>query len=289
MNVKDNIYVWLDGKTLAKAAINIGPLTHGLHYGTGAFEGIRIYNGKIFKLKEHIDRLFLSAKTLMMELNFSIAEVMQACEQIALQNNVSDGYIRPLIFLGDQRIAIGAENNVHLMIACWSRPSPYLKTLVEKKPLRLKFSSLVKPAAESFLYSTKASGLYILNHLAKKRAISQGYDDALMLDHRAFIAEATTSNFFMVKDNKLYTPIAECCLNGITRQVIIEIAKANNIEVTEKYITREELSEADEAFLTGTAAEINAICSIAEYKYNDNPISQLLYDKLYQLTQGHDQ
>ncbi len=288
MNAKDDSYVWLDGKILPKAAINIGPLTHGLHYGTGAFEGIRIYNGKIFKLKEHIERLFLSAKTLMMDINFSITEVMQACEQITIQNKVSDGYIRPLIFLGDQRIAIGAENNVHLMVACWNRPSPYLKTLIEKKPLRLKISSLVKPAAESFLYSTKASGLYILNHLAKKRAISQGYDDSLMLDYRNLIAEATTSNFFMVKDGKLYTPIPECCLNGITRQVIIELATANNIEVIEKYISQEELSEADEAFLTGTAAEINAILSIAEHQYDDNPISRLLYDKLYQLTQSSD-
>lgn len=286
MDIKDNNYIWLDGKILAKTAANISPLTHGLHYGTGAFEGIRIYNGRIFKLKEHIDRLFLSAKILMMAINFSIAEVMEACQQIAIENKVSDGYIRPLIFLGDENIAIGAENKVHLMIACWKRSSPYLKTLMEKKALSLKISSFIKPAAESFLYSTKASGLYVLNHIAKKQATSKGYDDALMLDYRRFIAEATTSNFFMVKANKLYTPIAECCLNGITRQVIIEIAKANDIEVIEKYITPAELGEADEAFLTGTVAEINAISSIAEYKYANNPVSQLLYDRFYQLTQS---
>jgi branched-chain amino acid aminotransferase len=285
-NHNTTTYLWLDGKSLAKDETSISPLTHGLHYGTGAFEGIRVYHGKIFKLTEHIERFINSAKILMIDIAFSAAELMQACEEIIKLNQITDGYIRPLVFLGDQRIEIGEDNNVHVMIACWKRPSPYFTTLIEKKPLRLNISSIIKPAPESFTYGAKASGLYILNHLAKKRAIAEGYDDSLMIDYRSFISEATTANFFMVKDGTLYTPTTECCLNGITRQVVIKISQENNIKVIEKHLSLADLKEADEAFLTGTAAEINAIFSIADYQFAANPISQFIYSKFYQLTQS---
>ena len=286
MNEKINPHIWFNGKFLLQDKVNISPLSHGLHYGTGAFEGIHVYNGKIFKLEEHIKRLFISAKTLLMEIPFLVEEVMQACLEVILLNKVENGYIRPLIFLGDQKIAVGAENAVNILVACWQRPSIYHKNLADKKSLRLTISSLIKPPADSFPYVAKASGLYILNHLAKKRAIAEGYDDALMIDCRKFIAEATTSNFFMVKNGDLYTPTPECCLNGITRQLVIKLARESNIHVIERDMHVEELAKADEAFLTGTVAEITAISSIGEHEYKDNPVSQMLYSKFYRLTQS---
>lgn len=286
MTEKSNPYIWLDGKFFLENEVKIGPKTHGLHYGTGAFEGIRVYNGKIFKLKEHIKRLFNSAKILTMHIPFIEDQIIEASIELVKRNHINDGYLRPLIFLGDQRMAIGSENITNIMLSCWPRPSLYCKTLLEKKALRLEISSLVRPPAESLPYDAKASGLYVLNHLAKKRAIAQGYDDALMLDYRGYVSEATTSNFFMVKNGEIYTPTTECCLDGITRQIIMQIAKDNNIKVIEKHITMEDVSQADETFLTGTAAEVTAIASIAEYEYKDNPISQMLYSEFYQLTQS---
>ncbi len=279
-------YLWLNGAFIHENQANISPLTHGLHYGTGAFEGVRVYNGKIFYLEKHIKRLFNSAKILLMNIPFIMDHIMEACLEIVKLNYIDNGYIRPLIFLGDQQMFIGAENKVNIMIACWSRSSIYHKTLAEKKSLRLEISSFIRPPAGSFPYEAKASGLYILNHLAKKRAITQHYDDALMLDYRGYISEATTSNFFMVKDGELHTPTTECCLDGITRQIVIKLAKENNIRVVEKHISIECLKQSDEAFLTGTVAEITAIDSIAEHVYKNNPISQMLYSKFYQLTQS---
>lgn len=278
-------HVWFNGKFFPKNEIKIDILTHGLHYGTGAFEGIRFYNGKIFKLEEHIVRLFNSAKILLMDIPFSFENITQACLEIIKLNNLKDGYIRPLIFLDNQSTAIGAENKVNVMITCWGRTTPYFSDIKDKKSLRLNISSIIKPSPKSIPYEVKASGLYIINHLAKKRSFNEGYDDCLMLDYRGYIAEATTSNFFMIKNNILYTPIPECCLNGVTRQVIIEIAQNNNVKVIEKYILPEELSDAEEAFLTGTACEIHPISSINQYEFKDNPITQMIYSKFYKLTQ----
>lgn len=283
-NVTDNI--WLDGSILSIEDANISPLTHGLHYGTGAFEGIRVYNGNIFKLQQHLERFLNSSKILLMEFEFSIEELTKACEKIIKLNNITEGYLRPLVFLGSQSMVMGADNKVHVMIISRTRPSPYLSNLVDKKSLSLNISSTIKPSPESFPYKAKASGLYLLNHIAKKRAIAQNYDDSLMLDYRNFIAEATTSNFFIVKNKMLYTPTTECCLDGITRRTIIEIAKENNISVFEKHLTLEDIETADEAFLCGTAAEMNAISSIENKKFSNNPMSQFLYSKFYQLTQN---
>jgi len=277
-------YIWLDGNFLLRESAKIDLLTHGLHYGTGAFEGIRVYNGKIFKLIEHIDRLFNSAKILLMEIAHNKAEIMDACLEIVKLNNIRDGYIRPLIFLNNQNTFVGADNKVQTMIACWPRPNIYQSDLLNKKALNLSISPFIKPAPESQPYEAKASGLYLINHLAKRKAINTGYDDSLMIDYRGFIAEATTSNFFMVKNDILYTPLPECCLKGVTRQVVIDIAKENKIEVKESHLMTEELSNASEAFLTGTAAEITAISSIEQYKFNAGPVSKLIYQCFYQLT-----
>lgn len=283
--MNENSCIWMDGDFVKQDSLNISHLTHGLHYGTGAFEGIRIYNGKAFKLKEHIKRFLHSADVLLMDHVFSATNIEQACVELVERNNIKDGYLRPLVFLGSKSMTIGMVNTVHVMLMCWKRQYPYYDNILKKKSLKLQISSLVKPASDSFPYSAKASGLYVLNHVAKKQAINNGYDDALLLDYRGYISEATTSNFFIVKNDSLITPTTECCLDGITRQLIIEIARQNDIDVNIRHITRDELGDADEVFLTGTVAEINAVKLIEEHEYKNNSVTQLLYSKFYQLTQ----
>lgn len=282
-----NLQVWYNGKFFIKDQCPISPLSHGLHYGTGAFEGIRVYNGKIFKLTEHIERLFNSAKTLTFEIPFIAIHIAEACKKLIEINNIQDGYIRPLIFLDDTRMDIGNKfNATNILIACWQRKDQYHSNLADKKSYNLTISSIMKIPPKSFPYIAKATGLYAINHLVRKDAIDKGYDDALMLDYKDMVAEATTSNFFMVKDNQLHTPTTECCLNGITRQTIIQIAKDNDIYVIERDISIEDLASANEAFLCGTVSEITAISSINDYKYGDNPITQKLYKHFYQATQS---
>jgi branched-chain amino acid aminotransferase len=282
-----SIQVWYNGNFFPKDQCPISPLSHGLHYGTGAFEGIRVYNGKIFKLAEHIERLFNSAKMLTFEIPFLGLHITDACKKLIEINNIKDGYIRPLIFLDDARMEIGNRvNATNVLIACWPRNDQYHSNLADKKSYSLTISSIMKIPPKSFPYNAKATGLYAINHLAKKDAIDKGYDDALMLDYKDMVAEATTSNFFMVKDNQLHTPTTECCLNGITRQTIIQIAKDHSIDVIERDISLEDLKTASEAFLCGTVSEITAISSINGHKYGDNPLTQKLYKHFYQLTQS---
>lgn len=282
-----NLQVWYNGNFFIKDQCPISPLSHGLHYGTGAFEGIRVYNGKIFKLEEHIERLFLSAKMLTFEIPFLAQHIADICKELIKINDIQNGYIRPLIFLDDTRMEIGNKfNNTNVLIACWPRNDQYHSSLAGKKSYNLTISSIMRIPPKAFPYKAKATGLYVINHLVRKDAIDKGYDDALMLDYKDMIAEATTSNFFMVKDNQLHTPTTECCLNGITRQTIIQIAKNNDIEVIERNITPEELPSASEAFLCGTVSEITAISSINGHKYGNNPITQKLYEYFYQATQS---
>jgi branched-chain amino acid aminotransferase len=279
------MYLWLNGDFVKQKFVDIDRLTQDLYYKAGAFERVRIYNGKIFKLKEHIEQLVYSANILLMNHAFSIANIEQACIDLVARNNIENGYIKLLIFL-DSNYSTDAENIVQVMIIGWNRIPSYSDDLTKKKSLNIKFSSIVKPPPRSFPYSTQISGLYLLNDIAKKRAINAGYDDALLFDYRGYSADATSSNFFIVKDGVLSTPTTECCFGGTTRQQVIDIAKENSIEVSERHITKLEVSEADEAFLTGTAIEIEVIKSISDYEYNHNPVTQLLYSKFYQLTQN---
>ncbi len=281
----ENNYIWLDGDFIIKDASKICHLTHALHYGAGAFECIGVLNGKIFKLREHIERLFHSADILLMDVPFFSGHLISACQELIKLNKIKDGYIKPLIFLESGGIAVVAGGKAHIMMVCLDSPSPFFATLCEKKSLRLKVSSLAKPVPTLFPYSVKTSGLHILNHVVKKRAINKGYDDALLLDYRGCIAEATTSNFFMVKNDIIYTPTTECCLDGITRQTVIEIAKKIGLDVIERHIFKKDLSVADEVFLTGTTSGICAVEAIEDYQYKNNPVSQLLYSKFYELMQ----
>ena len=276
-------YIWLDGKHQKK--IDTELLISNLDYSAGISEIIRVYNGKIFQLEQHLKRILASSKIIMMNINFSIKELTEACLELVKLNQLENGYIRLLLFLSDKYTIKNADEGIHVMLTCRKNLTADHVNLTEKKALRFNIASITKPSPDFHPYHVKANGLYLMHYVAKKHAIESGYDDSLMFDHRGFVADTSSANFFMVKDISLYTPTTKCCLDGITRQNIIDIARQNNIEVIEKDITREELFESDEAFAVNTIDDITPIASILAHEYKANPVSQLLYSKLYQQTQ----
>jgi branched-chain amino acid aminotransferase len=250
-------YVWINGKILTKEEANISIFTHSFHYSGSVFEGEMCYNGKIFKLEAHTKRLLKSAQLLKIKVPYSAEEIIRAHQILINKNNIINAYIRPIIYYGDESMNIVNDNlsaNLAIMtIAINSKP---------KIPLKLIQTHWIKPSSNSFPIEAKSSNNYALMSICKKEALELGYDDALLLDNRDYISETTTTNIFFIKDGKLITPITDNCLNGITRQTIIEIAHKYNILISEKYIAIEELSEFDECFLTGTAAEVRMVKSI---------------------------
>lgn len=278
-------YIWIDGNFFSSDEINIKELENSC-YNTGIFEHIGFYNKKIFQLNEHLKRLIYSAKILFMDINFSFDNISQACTKLIEDNHLENGYIQPAIFINSRNISIKNENDISIAIFCSPRLNPYVGNINDKQPLRLEISSATKQTTDFFINHAKIENLYIANHIAKRTALDNGYNDALILDRRGFIIQATDSNLFIVKDGYIYTPPSEFCVNGITRQTVIKIAQENNIPIIEKHISENELFKADEAFLTKTENEINAILSINEYIFKSNPITQIIYSKFYQLTQG---
>ncbi len=260
--------IWFDGEMVEWNDAKIHVLNHGLHYGSCVFEGVRIYNGKPFKLKEHSERLIKSAEALGMKVTYTVEELNNACMEACKARGVVDGYIRPLAWRGSEQMAVLADKSkIHVAVAAWSWPKYFSKEAIEKG-LRLTFSDWKRPSPETAPTSSKAAGLYMICTLTKNKCVAEGYDDALMLDYRNYVAEATGANFFMLVNGELHTPIADCFLNGITRQTVIALAKSLGIKVVERHFGVEELATAQEAFLTGTAAEITPIGSI-EGKYGN--------------------
>ena len=269
-------YIWLDGKFVKWNKAKIHVLSHGLHYASCVFEGARIYNGKIFKLNEHTKRLFLSSKTLGFKLPYSEKEINKACEQIIKKQKIRNGYLRPFAWRGSEMMAISAQNTtIHVAIATW-KMSTYFDKKKKFKGIKLQTSKWMRPPSNTAPTQAKAAGLYMICTLSKHNAEKNGFDDSLMLDSKGYVAESTGANIFFVKNNKLYTPIADCFLNGITRQTVINLAKKNKIHVTEKRVSPNELLTADEIFLTGTAVEITPISQIDKKKFKVGEITQKL-------------
>ena len=269
-------YIWLDGKFVKWNKAKIHVLSHGLHYASCVFEGARIYNGKIFKLNEHTKRLFLSSKTLGFKLPYSEKEINKACEQIIKKQKIRNGYLRPFAWRGSEMMAISAQNTtIHVAIATWEM-STYFDKKKKFKGIKLQTSKWMRPPSNTAPTQAKAAGLYMICTLIKHNAEKNGFDDSLMLDSKGYVAESTGANIFFVKNNKLYTPIADCFLNGITRQTVINLAKKNKIHVTEKRVSPNELLTADEIFLTGTAVEITPISQIDKKKFKVGEITQKL-------------
>lgn len=255
--------IWMDGEWIAWKDATTHVLSHGLHYGSCVFEGERVYHGAIFKHDEHVARLFNSAKLLDMTIPFKLEEVSEAARHLVVKQGIREGYVRPVVWRGSEMMAVSAQQTtIHVAIACWEWPS-YFKG----ESVRLDLADWRRPSADSAPVHSKAAGLYMICTLSKHEAEKKGYDDALMLDSQGNIAEATGANIFFVKDGALHTPFATSFLNGITRQTVMEIARAQKIDVTERTISLDELDSMDEVFLTGTAVEIMAVSAIGRHQW----------------------
>lgn len=260
-------WIWFDGELKPWKDAKIHVLTHGLHYASCVFEGQRAYGGEVFKLREHSERLIASGKTLDFTIPYSADEIDAACREVLAKNNLVDAYMRPVAWRGSEELSVPARNNkVHLAIAAWVWPS-YFSTEEKLKGIRLEWSKWRRPAPDTIPCKAKAAGLYMICTLSKDAAMANGYADALMLDYRGYVAEATGANVFFIKGKDIVTPTPDCFLDGITRRTLIALAKANGFTVTERHMKPEELSDFDECFLTGTAAEVTPVSQIGEYSF----------------------
>jgi len=260
--------IWFNGKTVDWADANIHILNHGLHYASCVFEGERVYEGEIFKLEEHTERLFYSAKRMGINVPYTQAEINDACRSITNIQKVQNGYVRPLIWRGSEMMAISAQKNkIHVAIATWEWGS-YFDPKLKLNGIKLNISKWRRPAPNTIPWDTKAAGLYMICTLSKHEAEAQGFTDSLMLDHEGNIAEATGANvFFKNQSGELHTPIPDSFLDGITRREIIKIANTKGIKVVERKIKPEEMKDFTGCFLTGTAAEVTPVSKIAEYNF----------------------
>lgn len=268
--------IWFDGKLIAWREANVHVLTHALHYASAVFEGERAYNGKIFKLTEHTERLVAGARTMDFEIPYSVAEIDAACREVVRANHLANAYIRPLAWRGSEQMGVSAQlATIHLAIAAWDWGS-YFPMEQRLKGIRVTMATYRRPDPATAPAKTKAAGLYMICTLEKHRAERAGYADALMLDYRGRVAECTGANIFLVKDGQIHTPTPDCFLDGITRRTVIGLARARGIEVIERVIMPDELGSFEECFLTGTAAEVTPVSEIGAARYAPGRICQTL-------------
>jgi branched-chain amino acid aminotransferase len=260
--------IWFNGKNVDWSGANVHVLSHGLHYASSVFEGVRVYDGEVFKLKEHTDRLFYSAKRMGMDVPYSVDEINKATKEIVNIQKTLNGYIRPIIWRGSEMMAISAQKNkINVAIATWEWGS-YFDPKLKIDGIKLNISSWRRPSPDSIPWDTKAAGLYMICTLSKHEAEAKGYIDSLMLDHEGNVAEATGANiFFKTAAGELHTPIPDSFLDGITRRCVIDIAKSKGIKVIERKIKLDDMSSFVGCFLTGTAAEVTPVASIGEYNF----------------------
>ena len=272
-------FIWINGSFEKWDEAKVHVLNHGLHYASCVFEGIRIYNGKIFKLNEHIQRLYKSAEILDLKIPFQLNDICLHVKDVVKKQNVKNGYIRPVVWRGSEMMAISAEKaSTNIAIACWEWPS-YFSPDKLLQGINLSVAEWTRPSPQSAPTDSKAAGLYMICSLSKHKAEKAGFDDALMLDYRGYIAEATGANIFFVNNGELFTPKPDCFLNGITRQTVIKIARKIKIKVTEDHFKIDFVSNCSEAFLTGTAVEITPINSINDYTFKERTITKKLIDE----------
>tara|TARA_B110000444_G_C18798637_1_gene576229 strand:+ start:78 stop:1007 length:930 start_codon:yes stop_codon:yes gene_type:complete len=260
-------WIWFDGEMVPWRDAKVHVLTHTLHYGLGVFEGVRAYEADhkgaaIFRLHDHTDRLFRSAKILNIEIPFSKEQLNEAQKLVVGKNGLNEGYLRPMVFLGSEGMGLRAEGlKVHVIVAAWEWPS-YMSPEALEKGIKVRTSSYTRHHPNITMTKAKANGNYINSMLALREALECGCEEALMLDVDGFIAEGSGENFFLVRDGIVYTPELSACLDGITRRTVIQLAKKAGYKIIEKRITRDEVYVADEAFFTGTAAEIMPISEL---------------------------
>ena len=260
--------IWYNNELVDWDDVKVHVLSHGLHYASCVFEGERVYDGEIFKLEEHTKRFFYSAERMGFEIPYTLEEINAASKKIISIQNVSNGYVRPVAWRGSEMMAISAQKTkIHVAVATWEWGS-YFDPKLKIEGIKLNISNWRRPAPNTIPWDTKAAGLYMICTLSKHEAEKQGYTDSLMLDHEGYVAEATGANvFFKDMDGKLHTPTPDSFLDGITRRTIIEIAKSKNIEVIERKIKPDELSNFVGCFLTGTAAEVTPVSQIDKFNF----------------------
>lgn len=279
-------HIWFNGEFVPWADARIHVLSHGLHYASCVFEGERAYEGQIFKLREHTERLFYSARELGFDIPYSIEEIDAACEEALKINNLTNAYIRPVAWRGSEMMGVSAqENKINVAIAVWEWPS-YFDPEEIRKGIRLDIASYKRPSPETAPCHAKAAGLYMICTLSKHAAEKKGYADALMYDYRGQVAEATGANVFFILDGKIHTPTPDCFLDGITRRTVIDLAKDKGIEVVERVIMPEELDGFEECFITGTAAEVTPVSEIGPHRFMPSEISFDLMTRYAALTRG---
>ena len=271
-------WIWMDGNLVPWKDATIHVLTHGLHYASSVFEGQRAYGGQIFKLHQHSERLLASGRMLDMPIPYTADQLDEAAQQTLAANGLTDAYMRPVAWRGSEEISVPARNNkVHVAIATWVWPS-YFSMEERLKGIRLMWSKWKRPSPETIPSAAKAAGLYMICTLSKHAAMDAGYADALMLDYRGLVAEATGANVFFIKGNEIHTPTPDCFLNGITRLTVIDLARERGFKVIERHIKPEELSNFDECFITGTAAEITPVSEVGDFRFTPGAVTQTLID-----------
>ncbi|YBV96940.1 branched-chain amino acid aminotransferase [Phyllobacteriaceae bacterium JZ32] len=272
-------YIWMNGEFVRWTDAKVHVLTHGLHYASAVFEGERAYGGEIFKLNEHTERLHESARILGFDIPYSVAEINEACRQLLAKQGFQDAYVRPIAWRGSESMGVSAQNNrINVAIAIWQWPS-YFDPAQKLKGIRLDIAEYRRPDPRTAPSKSKAAGLYMICTISKHAAEAKGYADAMMLDWRGQVAEATGANIFFVKDGVIHTPKADCFLDGITRRTVIDLAKRRGYEVVERAIMPEELEGFEQCFLTGTAAEVTPVAEIGPHRFTVGEIvTNLMHD-----------
>jgi branched-chain amino acid aminotransferase len=286
--------IWVDGKLATPDEARLPFLTHSFHYGVGVFEGIRCYKlddgrSAVFRLREHIHRLFESAHICLMQIPYAEADVVKACLEVLRANKLAEGYLRPVAFMGDGAMGLGAVNPIRVAVAAWIWPA-YLGDEGLKKGIRAKVSSLTRLGVSSHMVRGKITGQYVNSVLAKREAVLAGYDEAILLDSEGLVAEGSGANIFMVKGGTLFTPpLTSPILAGVTRDTVLQIARDKGIPVEERTFTRDSLYTADEAFFSGTAAEITPIREVDNRRIGEGKpgqVTRMVQDLFFQTTRG---
>lgn len=280
--------IWMNGSFIEWADANLHVLSHGLHYASGVFEGERAYGGKIFKLTEHTERLIKSADIMDMKIPYTVTEIDEACRQTLAKHGLTDAYIRPIAWRGSEMMGVSAQDTrINVAIAVWEWPA-YFDPAQRLKGIRLDMSEWRRPDPLTAPCHAKAAGLYMICTLSKHAAERKGYADAMMLDWRGQVAEATGANVFFVQDGELHTPTPDCFLNGITRQTVIGLARERQIKVNERVIMPDEMEGFEQCFIVGTAAEVTPVSEIGQYNFEVGDITKTLMEDYAVAVQPND-
>jgi branched-chain amino acid aminotransferase len=280
-------FIWMDGKLIPWREAKVHVLTHGLHYASSVFEGERAYSGKIFKSREHSERFLKSGEMIGFKIPYSVDELERAKDEVLKANNAVDAYVRPVAWRGSEMMAVSAQlSKIHVAIASWAWPSMF-KPEIKEKGIRLCWARYKRPSPETEPVHSKAAGLYMICTIGKHEAEAKGYQDALMLDYRGYLAEATGANLFLVINGEIHTPTPDCFLDGITRRTVMDLARAHGITVIERHMQPDELKKAQEVFLTGTAAEITPVGEVEGLTFTPGDITKHLMDDYAALVRAH--